>query len=197
MPKKVDHNQRKKKIAVATYEVIRKKGIEGATVRNISEEAGISLGSLRHYFQSQDELYQYAMDFVVEKVGNRMLTIMKEEKPLIDKVVAVLIELIPTNEQSLTEMEVWFAFTNYARHHSNFDPQSDHIYDIIFKLLILLEEENLLKDKIEKDNEVETLYALTDGLALHALLDPKRLNSVKVRKVIENYILSICELPEK
>ncbi len=39
--------------------------MEGATV-NIAQEAGLSLGALRHYFTTQDELLGYAMILVKE-----------------------------------------------------------------------------------------------------------------------------------
>ncbi|MBY6274089.1 MAG: TetR family transcriptional regulator, partial [Bacillaceae bacterium] len=60
MPKIVDHEQRKERIAEACWRVILKRGMKGATVRNIAKEAGLSPGSLRHYFSSQGDLYLYA-----------------------------------------------------------------------------------------------------------------------------------------
>lgn len=41
MPKIVDHEKRRKRIAKAMWKVILKKGMEGATVRNIAQEAGL------------------------------------------------------------------------------------------------------------------------------------------------------------
>ncbi len=67
MPKIIDHEKRRKQIAEATWRTILERGMEGATVRNIAQEAGLSLGALRHYFTTQDELLGYAMTLVKEK----------------------------------------------------------------------------------------------------------------------------------
>lgn len=71
MPKQIDHEKRRKEIAEATWRVILERGMEGASARNIAKEAGLSLGALRHYFSTQDELLVFAMKLVQEKVMAR------------------------------------------------------------------------------------------------------------------------------
>ncbi|MDG5471329.1 TetR family transcriptional regulator C-terminal domain-containing protein [Jeotgalibacillus sp. ET6] len=192
MPKKVDHTQRKKQIAEAAFQVILNDGIEGASARRIAAQAGLSLGALRHYFQTQDELLHFAMEEVKAGVGERMQAIINQPIPLLDKTVALLLELIPLNDQSKVEMEVWLAFTAYARHKPGFTLHDDQIYAVILHLLHHLDESKLLKDGIDKELETEKLYALTDGIALHALLDPSRLNLDMIQKVIRSQIQGIC-----
>jgi AcrR family transcriptional regulator len=48
MPKIVDHDKQRVLVAEAAWRIIRKNGMEQASVRNIAEEAGISVGSMRH-----------------------------------------------------------------------------------------------------------------------------------------------------
>lgn len=72
MPKQIDHEKRRKQIAEATWRVILERGMEGASARNIAKEAGLSLGALRHYFSTQDELLAFAMKLVQEKVTDRI-----------------------------------------------------------------------------------------------------------------------------
>ncbi|MGM0975119.1 MAG: TetR/AcrR family transcriptional regulator [Bacillota bacterium] len=71
MPKKVDHEKQKKVLAKAAWRVIKKEGIEGASVRKIAKEAGLSAGSLRHYFSNQSELLAYSMNLVIRKGENK------------------------------------------------------------------------------------------------------------------------------
>ena len=58
MPKIVDHDKQRQRVAEAPAG-----DSEGwtrkATVRNIAEEAELSVGSLRHYFTSQAELLAF------------------------------------------------------------------------------------------------------------------------------------------
>ncbi|WP_054860725.1 TetR family transcriptional regulator [Gracilibacillus sp. JCM 18860] len=71
MPKFVDHEKRKIKIAEATWKLIVEQGIEQATVRKIAQESGLSVGALRHYFTTQSELLKFSMELVVQRVMDR------------------------------------------------------------------------------------------------------------------------------
>ncbi|MGM9989031.1 MAG: TetR/AcrR family transcriptional regulator [Bacillaceae bacterium] len=198
MPKIVDHDIRKQQIAKATWRVIFKMGMEGATVRNIAKEANLSLGAVRHYFPTQDELLIYAMELVKEKAQNRIKMIVTQDFSPKEKVMKILQELIPTNEDTLAEMDVWLAFTIYFKQKKElYTPQHDDIYFVIQNLLDYLQQFGLLKSTIDKEIETEKLYAIIDGLALHALLDSKRVNKPLILAVITNYVDSICKDNEK
>ncbi|ALC83626.1 MULTISPECIES: TetR/AcrR family transcriptional regulator [Bacillus] len=193
MPKLVDHNKRKEQIAEATWRTILKKGMEGATVRNIAKEAGLSLGSLRHYFSTQDELLVFAMNLVEERVTDRINKIATQDIPLKEKILKILLEIVPTNQETMAEMEVWFAFTFHMRHRNN--KLKDHDDKILLgmkNIVNYLHESRLLIDHLDKDTEAERLYALVDGLALHAMLEPERVNQQRVLTVLESHLHSIC-----
>lgn len=192
MPKRVDHDQRKKRIAEATWKVILERGMEGATVRNIAEEAGLSLGSLRHFFTTQDELLDYAMNLVKDNALARINEIAVQELPPKQKVLAMLLELVPCTEETRAEMEVWFAFTVYARHRKDrFDPQHDGMYVGMCRMIDYMDHHRLLNSALNKDIEAEKLYALVDGLALHAMLEPQRLDKERITKVLVQHLESI------
>ncbi|MGG3572943.1 TetR/AcrR family transcriptional regulator [Bacillus gobiensis] len=193
MPKLVDHNKRKEQIAEATWRVILDKGMEGATVRNIAKEAGLSLGSLRHYFSTQDELLMFAMNLVEERVTDRINKIATQDIPLKEKILKILLEIVPKNQETMAEMEVWFAFTFHMRHRNN--KLKDHDDKILLgmkNIVNYLHESRLLIDHLDKDTEAERLYALVDGLALHAMLEPERVNQQRVLTVLESHLHSIC-----
>lgn len=193
MPKQVDHDKRKQRIAEAMWNVILEQGMAGATLRNIAKEANLSLGSLRHDFPTQDGLLNYAMELVKERATARITRIAMQELPPKEKVIQILYELVPTTNETLAEMEVWFAFTAHLRHkEDHYDAQHDGIYNSIQKLLGYLEQVNLLKNDIDQELEAEKLYAIVDGLALHAMLEPRRVNYERMRNVLEHHINSIC-----
>lgn len=81
MPKKIDHKARKQEIAKATWKVIMEGGVEAASVRNIAKEANLSLGSLRHYFTTQDELLNYAMELVKSRCKDRIMEVIRQPLP--------------------------------------------------------------------------------------------------------------------
>lgn len=193
MPKIVDHSERKSHIAEATWRVILRHGIQGATVRNIAAEAGLSLGALRHYFSTQHELLDFAMNLVKERVTVRCVDIMQQELPPREKASRVLLELLPTDDSSMAEMEVWLAFTFHLKAPRGSGTElGDGIHPLAILLIEYLDENALLKEGLDKDLEAERLYALLDGLALHAMLEPDRMNKQRVIRVLNVHLESIC-----
>lgn len=195
MPKIVDHDAKKQEIAEATWRVIREKGIKGASVRNIAQESGVSLGALRHYFPTQDDLLVFAMQVVKERVTARIRQLDLRGLPPIVSVLRILMELVPGDEERRLEMEVWFEFTFHMKkwNPAAFDAQHDGIREVTERLLRQLAEEGVLLETLDVLLEAEKLYALLDGLALHMLLEPDRLTNRRVQQVLESYLTSLCK----
>lgn len=194
MPKIVNREERKQHIAEATWRVITSQGIQGASVRKIASEAGLSLGALRHYFSTQQDLLEYAMNLVKERANARIDAIVAGDAPPKQKIVDILMELVPTDSGKLVEMEVWLAFTFHRKFVSqaSFDALHDGILDGMNNLVTYMAEQQMLKPGLDPEFETERLYALVDGLALHATLDPERLGPDRIRQVVVGHIDSIC-----
>lgn len=56
-------NDGHEKILQAAKRVISEKGINGATMRGIAEEAGLSTGAIYHYYKNKEEVLYDVMDF--------------------------------------------------------------------------------------------------------------------------------------
>ncbi|KKO55161.1 TetR/AcrR family transcriptional regulator [Paenibacillus sp. DMB20] len=195
MPKIVDHDLQKEKVAEASWRVIRQHGMEQASVRNIAEEAGLSVGSLRHYFATQSELYAYSMKLVSERVNNRVKSMVFSGELLKD--IPVLIQqILPLNEDTKQEMEVWFAFVVKSMSDSSLealrnqvDDDMRHMFVTIVRALI---EHGLAVPGLNPEIEAERFYALIDGLAIHAVLRPDFVTAEKVNAVVSSHLLSLC-----
>ncbi|WP_062107201.1 TetR/AcrR family transcriptional regulator [Bacillus niameyensis] len=193
MPKIVDHEKRKQNIAEATWRVILEQGMEGATVRNIAKKAGLSLGALRYYFSTQDELFVYAMKLVKENATARINEIALSDVPPYEKVFNILLEIVPINKETMAEMEVWFAYVFYTRHKEDvFDAKKNELFRGMEKLIEYLDQHQILRPSLDKVLEAERLYALIDGLALHALLEPQRMSKERIVNLIEYHLKMIC-----
>ncbi|MFN7411470.1 MAG: TetR/AcrR family transcriptional regulator [Pseudomonadota bacterium] len=60
MPKIVDHDEVRLKLAAATQRVIARVGAHGATLRAVAKEAGVSPALPMHYFDSVEEIVAFA-----------------------------------------------------------------------------------------------------------------------------------------
>lgn len=189
MPKIVNHEERKENIAKATWRVIEKQGIEGATVRAIAKEANVSLGVVRYYFCTQDELLDYAMILVDQKVKQRIEEKMPLSLPLKKLAIEILLELIPTDSEKLLEMRVWHEFI--SRKLQKKLALDDGIQEVVYKILNHLYQEGLLKDSIHLEMEGIKLYALIDGLALHVMMKKLPLDLETIRTILEHHFHTI------
>ncbi|WP_435923287.1 TetR/AcrR family transcriptional regulator [Paenibacillus sp. DYY-L-2] len=195
MPKIVDHEHQKEKVAEAAWRVIRKYGIEQASVRKVAEEAGVSPGSMRHYFTTQSELYAYSMRLVSERVKERAHHIHPKGN-LKEDILEYLRQVLPLNEETRLEMEVWFAFVAKSMSDSSLKALRNQVDDDLRQLFRMLVEAlintGLVSADLDHDLEAERFYALIDGLAIHAVLRPEVLTSEKVEFVMKHHLSSLC-----
>ncbi len=168
MPKQVDHAVRREQVATALWRVVMRDGIEGASLRRVAEEAGWSLGSLRHYFATQPELLAFAMELVIERVQRRVGALPTLADPCASAT-RLLLEVLPLDADRRAEMQVWLAFTM----RSLVDPALRGLREGAHTSLRGLCHATLLRLGVDDcEHESERLHALIDGLALHAILDP-------------------------
>jgi AcrR family transcriptional regulator len=113
MPRLVDATQRRAAIAEAVWTVIRRDGLQRASVRNVAREAGLSMGSLRHYFSTQSELLCFAMELVGERARARVRALQPASDPR-RTAERLLFELVPLDDERRAESEVWLAYTGQA-----------------------------------------------------------------------------------
>ncbi|MEV4253518.1 helix-turn-helix domain-containing protein [Spirillospora sp. NPDC049652] len=73
MPKKVDHQQRRREIAEALLRIAGARGLQAATMREVAAEAGVSVRLVQYYFDSKLELLLGAVPFLGEQMSARMV----------------------------------------------------------------------------------------------------------------------------
>lgn len=106
VPKQVDHQQRRLAIAAAVWRVVAERGFEGASLRHVAGEAGMSMGLVQHYFATKQEMLQFAMDAVQESTEQRFaaeLARLPDPPPPRAAVRAFLVQLVPCDEQRRRE----------------------------------------------------------------------------------------------
>lgn len=192
MPKIVDHEERRKQIAEATWRVILRWGMKGATVRKIAQEAGVSLGALRHYFTTQDELLLFAMKLVKERAAQRIREVQMRDLCPKEMVIQILLEILPVDEQRMAEMEVWFAFVFHQKYReSESEELQVGFFPQIRSILSKLQQQDLLQKGLDLETEAEKLYAIIDGIAVHAMLESQRLLPERIEQVLRHHLDSV------
>ncbi|RGD57727.1 TetR family transcriptional regulator [Kitasatospora xanthocidica] len=119
MPKQVDHRERRETIARALWRVVERRGATHLTMREVAQEAGISLGQLQHYFGSRAQMLTFAMDFAGEQSGlrvGRALAELGERPHPRDVLRAMLVELLPLHADARATSRMSAAYVLEALH---------------------------------------------------------------------------------
>lgn len=196
MPRYIDPVARRKDIAEAVWRVIHREGVEGASVRAVAREAGLSSGSLRHYFATQNELLAFAMQLVTDRVRTRIQAIAAPSSDVRAYVEDVLAEVLPLDAERVSEMEIWLAFTGQGL----IDPTLRTLRAESARLLLGLCRQLLVRlitsgegaPGLDPDLEAERLHAVLDGVALHAVSRPEHVTPDVMRAVISAHLSSLC-----
>ncbi len=191
MPKIVDHDQRRRELGHAVWQVIRRDGIDQASVRTVAHEAGWSPGALRHYFATQSELLAFAMRLVVERIEGRIAALDRAPNPR-EAVEQVLHELLPLDDERRAENEVWLAFTARALTDPALRDQHNEVYAALHHAcassLQKLTAASGANAGPAPALEVERLHALIDGLALHTAMRPDLMTPAQIVAVMRLHL---------
>lgn len=72
MPKRVDHEQRRRQIGEALLRIASSRGLQAASMREVAVEAGVSLRLVQYYFHSKQELLLGALGYLGEQLSARV-----------------------------------------------------------------------------------------------------------------------------
>lgn len=191
MPRTVDPEQRRAELAEAVWTVIRRDGLPRASVRNVAREAGLSMGSLRHYFATQSELLCFAMQLVGDRARARVRAIRPSPDPRATAE-RLLQELVPLDDERRAESEVWLAFTAHALVDPNQRAIHQRIHDELngacATAITLLADAGLTPPDLDIPLEATRLHALLDGLAVHAVMRPEQVTPDRITAVIARHL---------
>lgn len=82
----------KDKIIQAAQQVFIRKGMDGARMQEIADEAGINKALLHYYFHSKDQLFDEVFYGILSRLIPGLIKIFKEDAPIMDKIEAVISE---------------------------------------------------------------------------------------------------------
>ncbi|MEV4547769.1 TetR/AcrR family transcriptional regulator [Nonomuraea wenchangensis] len=190
MPKIVDHDERRREVLSAARRVIVRDGIDAATTRAIAKEAGYSNGVLAHYFADKDEILLSALRQSHQRIRER-LTGKVEGASGLAALRELLLDNLPLDaertQESRLEVSFWSRSLASERLAGVQRAEADELRAAVRELLGQARAAGELRGDHPDDgldDLTEHLLALVDGLSLHLLLYPDRLNRVDVERLM-------------
>ncbi|MCR3754183.1 TetR/AcrR family transcriptional regulator [Lentzea californiensis] len=201
MPKVVIPGERRKAVGDAVVRIMIRTGVEGASLRNLADETGLSVGAIRHYFDSHAELVAFSMRELGRRIRQRVAARLDRLPAggLSSTALAaeLLAELLPLDRARREDLGAWLAFAGAARTqpalHVVADEHHEHTRSLITEILEQAIGRGALPAGLDLGIECLRLSALLDGLTMQAVLHPQRTTPDVLMDVLRRNVHSLAE----
>ncbi|MFG1913475.1 TetR/AcrR family transcriptional regulator [Micromonospora sp. NPDC048898] len=176
MPKRVDHEQRRRQIGDALLRIASSRGLQSASMREVAAEAGVSLRLVQYYFHTKDELLLTALGYLGEQLAARVEARIRALGPVTPRTVVVgtLSAVLPTDPEG---HQLTRAYTGYyalvfsepdlAERHGTAYP--DKLERLLARQLRQAQQDGDVNPELDCDVVAAGLLALTNGLGSSVL----------------------------
>jgi len=197
VPKIVDAEARRQDVVEAVLRIIAVDGLERASLREVADEAGLAVGSVRHYVAGSDELLTYSFATVVDRIVRRLKGALPGVAAAAPRsleqraaVLTLMGGLLPLDESRAVEACAWMAFKNAARIRPFLAPVADSSHREVAAIAGQVVAALMPQDEPQESLvvEAERLLATLDGLCMHALLQPGWMTAQMCSDVLERHV---------
>lgn len=181
MPRQVDQEGRRHRIAEAVCGLADESGLEGVTLRDVAARAEVSTGAVQRCFRNKDEMLLFAVRHVGAQVTERVRERTAHDGPSAASAAQTLAraagEVALLGEKRRAEARVWLAFVARAAVSRPLAESLRADYADLEQLFsrLVAEAARPLRGgdtdaAIDPQREARALLALADGLTAHVLV---------------------------
>jgi len=196
LPKIVDHDLQREKFAEAAISLIARHGLEGVTMRAVAKEAGLSYGSLFHYFESKDDLLKHAIRHSTSLQTKRVNEFSSKYSGL-KALDHLLCDDAIINESSKDAWIVWLTFQYKVALQPSFAELHSELIDgwlnRIRQLLKEAQKAGEVSSELNVDLEAKAVWAYSAGIGQMGLLHPESLSAKTQKQLISAYLDKLRE----
>ncbi|MEV5735873.1 TetR family transcriptional regulator C-terminal domain-containing protein [Streptomyces sp. NPDC052292] len=179
MPKQVDYESRRRRIAEAVCLLADEHGLEAVSMRDVAARAQVSLGAVQRCFRSKEEMLLFAVDHVGDRIAERVRTRLAASpaQSAATTLGHAADEIALLREEHRAEARIWLAFVAQAAVSEPLAGPLRISYAALENLVVRLVTEATESRSADEGvappgsrNEARTLLALADGLTTHVLI---------------------------
>jgi AcrR family transcriptional regulator len=176
VPKRVDHQERRRQIADALLRTAAARGLHATGMREVAAEAGVSLRLVQYYFGTKEELLLAGMQHLAARFGQRAMARIRQVKETggqagpRDVIAAILAEALPADDERRTFAVLnttYFALslTDPALGTASLVKNTNAVIDVIADRLRAAQGTGDTPADLDPDAEALGLLAMSAGLA--------------------------------
>jgi AcrR family transcriptional regulator len=176
VPKRVDHDERRREIAEALFRIAATQSLQAVTLRAVAAEAGISMFQVQYYFPAKEQMLQYAWQRIAElsaeRTGRGIAEALRtgDERAVIR---ACLLGVLPADERSrmLCAVQIAYFAVDVTRGGQDPDQQAmmPHLVGLLAGQLDQAQQRGRVPAHLDTRLEADALATMTAGL-LSAML---------------------------
>jgi AcrR family transcriptional regulator len=181
VPKRVDHDERRRQIADALLRTAATRGLHATGMREVAAEAGVSLRLVQYYFGTKEELMLAAMQHLAAQFGQRAMARIKRIKETEgpasprDVIAAILAEGLPADDERRTFTVLYTAYfalslTDPALAITPLVKNSNTVIDVVAAQLRAGQAAGDMPVLLDPDTEAVSLMAMSAGLGTSILV---------------------------
>ncbi len=187
--------RRRQQLIDATIKCISKKGLGSLTLADVANEAGLSQGIVNLHFNSKDNLLNETLRFLAEDYDTQFMQAVEATSP---DAAATLLALMKMDlEPAICDrkkLAVWFAFWGEVKTVPTYQKicaAYNAKYISIMKELsqTIIDEGNY--EDVDAQTVTDALSALTDGMWLACLVNPKAFDRGMALKSVTGYLRAV------
>jgi AcrR family transcriptional regulator len=197
MPRAVDEDRkaaRKIEIAEAFSRVMARDGAGLASLRDIADEMGCTIGVLTHHFESKEELYLFTWRYLVGELFGEALGAAGDARG-IERLERILVGALPTTPERHDRWRQWMAFLGAAVAGG---PIMEEERSSNVRFLLALADElgacvrsGVLPAHMNVETEARALMSLVDGLAVDAVLHPELYPAAEQTAIVRRHLTNL------
>ena len=196
MPKIVDHNRRRKEIAMLTLDVMRAVGIENASIRGIAQRGGLSMGVLTHYFKTKDDLVVFTFRWLAEHTFAQLDQLLDDHRPGLKRLEAAIDAVLPKAGEPAA-LALWMSLWDRAVRKPAFAREHREYYrrwrGYVRSFLQDAIRQNETPARLNLDTATDLIVAAADGLWLAMTLEPRRFSKAQRRVLLRQLIADVTK----
>ncbi|MFT4044137.1 MAG: TetR/AcrR family transcriptional regulator [Gordonia sp. (in: high G+C Gram-positive bacteria)] len=195
MPKIVDHDQRRREIVEATWQVIARDGVDAVTMRHLAEQMGMANGALARYFANKGEILAAVMAYAVEATNARFAEAGGHEMRGSAALRAFLHEAFPFEEVTTLEALIVIPFFQYAQHDEKLRklwedslapwiPMFGHMFEQMIN-------DGEARPDLDFAAATDLIFTVISGVQANALLLPERGTTERLDRLVDSVLASL------
>ncbi|GEM48362.1 TetR/AcrR family transcriptional regulator [Deinococcus cellulosilyticus] len=195
MPRIVNHDDRRAELAQAIWSLIRKQGLSGVTLRNLSEESGWSSGAIRHYLPNREAILNFGAEHLNRRIEEHLRSL-PHSPDFRQSLLNFLEFMLPVDDEPRLWMEVWLAYVGEAVIEQSYADTQGLLYRNLNALFV-----QIFKDFAQAgwqlrhppEQAANQLHALLDGLSIHVLMH--RVTPEQAKTILQHTVDSLLLRP--